>query len=351
MNIYSLAGPTRPCEEDHDDGDGPPEAPPAGPGGGRARAEAGLMAQVARLYHEGRLTQRQIAARLRCSQGTVCRLLKRAERRGIVRVTVSPPHGTFVDLEELLERKFGLAQAVIARAGWDDDLPVQAALGAAAAHFLETTLKARDVIGVGSGSATLRAMVEQMHPLWKLYGCRVVQLVGGLGDPAAKEHGPQLVSQLATLTRGQAHFLAAPGLLESPEAVAALAQDPQIRETLALFDRLTVALVGIGAVEPSGGTAGGGHPRFSAAERQALEAQGAVGEVCLRFYDARGQEVQDGPGGRVFGLEAARLRRVPRVVGIAGGKRKRQALLGAVRGRWVNALITDQFSAEALARA
>ena len=349
MNNYSNAAPPRPCEDD--DGDGhPPGADPADPGAGRTRAEARLMTQVARLYHEGRLTQSQIAARLRCSQGTVCRLLKRAERRGIVRVTVSPPQGTFVDLEELLERKFGLAQVVVARAGWDDDLPVQAALGAAAAHFLETTLKARDVIGVGSGSATLRAMVEQMHPLWKLYGCRVVQLVGGLGDPAAKEHGPHLVSQLATLTRGQAHVLAAPGLLESPEAAAALAQDPQNREALALFDGLTVALVGIGAVEPSGGPAGG-HPRFSAAERQALESQGVVGEVCLRFYNARGQAVQGGPGARAFGLDAARLRRVPRAVGIAGGKRKRQALLGAVRGRWVNALITDQFSAEALARA
>jgi DNA-binding transcriptional regulator LsrR (DeoR family) len=350
MNNYSNADPPRPCEDD--DGDGrPPDANPAEPGGGRARAEARLMAQVARLYHEDRLTQRQIAARLRCSQGTVCRLLKRAERRGIVRVTVSPPHGTFVDLEELLERKFGLAQVVIARAGWDDDLPVQAALGAAAAHFLEATLKSRGVVGVGSGSATLRAMVEQMHPLWKLCDCRVVQLVGGLGDPAAKEHGHHLVGQLATLTRGQAHCLAAPGLLDSPEAVQALAQDPQNRETLALFDRLTVALVGIGPVEPPGGSAGGDRPRFSAAERQALEAQGAVGQVCLRFYDARGQEVQGGPGARAFGLDAARLRSIPRVVGIAGGKRKRQAILGALRGRWVNALITDQFSAEALARA
>ena len=76
-----------------------------------------------------------------------------------------------------------------------------------------------------------------------------------------------------------------------------------------------------------------------------------MGQICLRFYDARGQEIQDGPGARAFGLDAARLRRVPRVVGIAGGKRKRQAILGALRGWWVNVLITDEFSAEALARA
>jgi DNA-binding transcriptional regulator LsrR (DeoR family) len=236
---------------------------------GRARADARLMAQVARLYHEERLTQTQIAARLRFSQGTVCRLLQKAEQHGMVRVTVSPPHGTFVDLEELLERKCGLAQVVIARAGWDADLPVQSALGAAAAHYLETTLKSRDVIGVTSGSATLRAMVEQMHPLWKVCDCRVVQILGGLGDPAAEQHANHLVSQLAALVRGQAHFLAAPGLMDSKGLVDVLAQDPQIRDTVALFDRLTVALVGIGPVEPSSGLAAR-DPRFLAAERQAL---------------------------------------------------------------------------------
>jgi DNA-binding transcriptional regulator LsrR (DeoR family) len=52
----------------------------------------------------------------------------------------------------------------------------------------------------------------------------------------------------------------------------------------------------------------------------------------------------------VFGLELARLKSIPSVVGIAGGKRKHQAML-ALRGRWVNILITDQFSAEALVRA
>jgi DNA-binding transcriptional regulator LsrR (DeoR family) len=52
----------------------------------------------------------------------------------------------------------------------------------------------------------------------------------------------------------------------------------------------------------------------------------------------------------VFGLELARLKSIPSVVGIAGGKRKYQAILGALRGRWINVLITDQFSAEILLR-
>src|ERR1700724_4590360 len=75
-----------------------------------------LIAEVAQLYHEERCTQNEIANKLRLSQGTVCRLLKKAEERGIVRITVIPPKGIFVDLEELLEEKFGLTQVIIPRA-------------------------------------------------------------------------------------------------------------------------------------------------------------------------------------------------------------------------------------------
>jgi predicted XRE-type DNA-binding protein len=77
----------------------------------RHGAQARLIAQVAQLYHEGHLTQNEIATKLRFSQGTVCRLLRKAVEQGIIRITVISPEGAFVDLEELLEQKFGLAQS------------------------------------------------------------------------------------------------------------------------------------------------------------------------------------------------------------------------------------------------
>jgi DNA-binding transcriptional regulator LsrR (DeoR family) len=359
MNNYSDQAFRVPCDASGSRGPLPlgpgDEAVPAGakhtPCGARHHeAHARLIARVARLYHEGCLTQNQIATRLRFSQGNVCRLLQKAEAHGIVRVTVIPPEGTFVDLEELLERRFGLAQVIIAKASWDADQPVQSALGAAAAHFLETTLRPRDVVGVPSGSASLLAMVEQMHPIWKVADCQVVQILGGLGDPSTEAHAHYLVERLASFVLGKARFLPAPGVVESKEAADVLAQDLHLRETMALFDRITVALVGIGSVEPTSPPVGlGGF--FSAEALQTLQSKGAVGHVCLRFYDSRGEEMEYPRGVRVFGLESARLKTIPRVVGIAGGKRKRQAILGALQGGWVNVLITDQFTAEALARA
>ncbi|HEY0793656.1 MAG TPA: sugar-binding domain-containing protein [Chthoniobacterales bacterium] len=305
---------------------------------------------MARLYHEEGLTQHEIATQLRCSQGAVCRFLQRAVDQGIVRTAVIPPAGTFVDLEELLEQKFGLGQAVIARAAHDSEENVQHAVGTAAAHFLETILRPREVIGVDAGSATLRSMVQQMRPVWKVADCEVIQVLGGTGDVAAANDACCLLRQLATLVQGKARLLPAPAVMASPQAANLLAEDPHLGETMAQFERITVALVGVGTAEASAWCAGGGG-LLSTEAVQTLQARGAVGHVCLRYYDRHGQELKDLPGAAVFGLEAARLKRVPRVVGIAGGKRKHQALLGALRGRWVNVLVTDQFSAEALLRA
>ncbi len=314
------------------------------PNGGQAH----IITEVARMYYEKRQTQLEIAKTLNVSQGTVCRFLKRAEKRGIVRTMISPPVGIFVDLEELLERKFGLSQVIIAQAPSGAEESMQDAVGAAAAHFLEITLRSRAVIGVASWSASLLSTVQQMHPVWKVSECKVVQILGGEGHPSIEKHACYLVSQLARLVQGDAHLLPAPSLVASKEAADVLAQDPNVRETMELFDRITIAVLGIGSMEPSPWSVGCGDT-FSIEELESLEEKGAVGNICLRFYNASGEEIRDAvDGNRVFGLKVERLKSIPMVVGVACGKRKRQAILGALRGRWINVLVTDQFTAESL---
>src|SRR5262249_60889715 len=75
---------------------------------------------------------------------------------------------------------------------------------------------------------------------------------------------------------------------------------------------------------------------------------GAVGDVCLRFFDAEGKPVATELDGRVIGMELRQLRGVTRSVGVAGGFRKFTAILGALRGRWINVLVTDRRTAERL---
>ena len=307
--------------------------------------ELRLMTKVARLYHERGLTQTAIAAQLNLSQATVSRLLKRAVQEQIVRTVISVPPGAFPELEEELQARYGLKDVLVVDCVMDED-PTRA-IGAAAAYYLETTLNADEVIGISSWSGTLLAMVDALQPVRRAGDAQVVQILGGVGNPSAEVHAARLTGRLARLVNGTAHYLPAPGVVGTPESHAVLAADPYVAAAYALFDRLTLALVGIGALQPSELLARSGNV-FTQAELALLQRQGAVGDVCLHFFAADGSPVITPLDSRVIGLTLAQLRRVPRSVGIAGGPRKRDAIRGALAGGWVNVLITDQHTAAAL---
>lgn len=309
--------------------------------------ELRLMAKVARLYYRDGLRQVQITERLDIHQSTVSRLLKRAQKEGIVRITLTMPSGLHSELEDALQSSYGLREVIVVDSVDQEDQIVRD-LGAAAAFYLETTLKVHDVVGISSWSAALLAMVEAIHPNPRA-GAHVVQILGGIGSPSAELHATQLTRRLANLLGGVATLLPAPGAVGSADARRVMAKDRYVQEAMGLFKSITIALVGIGAVTPSKMLAASGNV-FSAKELKSLSDRGAVGDICLRFFDANGVPVVTPLNDRVIAIELSELKRVDRVVGIAGGRRKFAAIRGALRGRRVNVLITDRSTAERLVK-
>ena len=202
--------------------------------------EVRLMTRVARLYYDVGMKQPEIATRLRLSQPKISRLLKGAQDEGIVRISVRAPSGTNPELEEALETRFDLTEVEIIDISRDDDDAAVRELGAAAAFNVESTVRSGDLIGVSSWSATLLAMVDAMHPVSGVKDVRVVQILGGGGDPAAEGHATHLVRRLTDLLHGQGTFLPAPSSVGSPEARDVLLSDPFVERATALFDRLDV---------------------------------------------------------------------------------------------------------------
>jgi DNA-binding transcriptional regulator LsrR (DeoR family) len=313
----------------------------------RREEQLRLMVKVARLYHEHDVLQPEIARRLHISQARVSRLLKQAQQEGIVRTTVVVPDGVRTGLEEALEEAYGLREAVIVDCLDADADDVTYELGLATASYLEASLTGGDVVGISSWSATLLAAVDAMRRMSRVSADRVVQLLGGVGNPAAEAHAARLTQRFAEVTGARPTFLLAPGIASSPHARRALVKDRYVREAMTAFDEITLALVGIGALEPSTLLQSSGNI-LSDRELRDLGEKRAVGDVCLRFFDAEGQAVGSEVDRRVIGITAAQLRRADRCVGVAGGRRKYEAIRGAALGGWVNVLITDQVTAERL---
>ncbi len=313
--------------------------------------EVRLLARVALLYYREGLKQSEIAERLDLSQATVSRVLRRAVDEGVVRISVSTPPNVFTEMEHELSTRYALKSAIVVDCeGEDDDDLIQRRLGMAAAYYVETTLGEAEVIGLSSWSATLLAMVDAMRPLSRRTGAHVVQILGGLGNPSASIYAARLTERFAYLVKGTAIYLPAPGVAASKAAHDSFLDDTYVQRAVEHFDRLTLALVGIGRLEPSILLARSGNV-FSIEELETLRAAKAVGDVCLRFFDGDGKPITSQLDERVFGISLKQLRKARRSVGIAGGQRKMTAIHAALVGRWVNVLITDRCTAEYLLNA
>ena len=147
--------------------------------------ELRLMAKVARMYLRPGPTQTQIMDRLSIHQSTVSRLLKRAEKEGIVRITLSIPPTAASRDRRALQARYGLREATVIdsidRRGADRSRP-----RGRSGLLRRDDVKPSDIVGISSWSAALLAMVDAMHPTRGHRGARVVQILGGVGNPGAE---------------------------------------------------------------------------------------------------------------------------------------------------------------------
>jgi len=308
--------------------------------------ELRLMAKVARMYYDQGIRQQEISERLNIHQSKVSRLLKKAREANIVRISVATPAGFFPELEEALESTFQLKEVVVIDADGDEER-ISRDLGAAAAFYLETTIRQEMVIGISSWSRSLFAMVESLRPGDSGRGGKVVQILGGVGNASTQYQATMLAQQLASLIGASPVLLQAPAVVGSSQAKAVLARDPVVQEASSLFKKIDIALVGIGSLQPSFLLANSGNI-FSPQELEELRRKGAVGDICFQFIDREGVPVESSLMQRVIGIDLLSLKRAHRVVGIAGGEQKVPAILASLKGGWINALITDRHTAERL---
>lgn len=308
----------------------------------RARAAVSLEAAiVARRYYIDDKQKNEIADELGISRFKVARLLDEAKASGIVRIYVDMPADIDLPLGEDLARAYGITRAIVVRA--IDAAPDATAglIGDAAAQYLQGIVGPADVLGISWGSS-LTALVNAVS---SLDPAEVVQMVGGVRAAAMDVSGVELVRRLTRKTGGRAYPLHAPLLVRTPAMAEELRGDPSLADAIGRFERLTVALVGIGSWQPPKSSLYG---EFTEAERAELAAAGAAADICTIVVDADGRELASAALGRTVGIAADELRRVPEVVAVAGGDEKIAAIGAALRSGLVRTLVTDSHTARAL---
>ena len=82
--------------------------------------------------------------------------------------------------------------------------------------------------------------------------------------------------------------------------------------------------------------------------KELLSSRGAVGDICLHYYDKNGTPMLAEDEDPVVSMQLEQLKKCPRVVGLAGGLEKLPSIRGALKGGFLDVLITDRVTAKAL---
>lgn len=304
-----------------------------------------LLAHVAHLYFNKNLNQKAIAKRLGMSDSSISRLLDQARELGIVEINIHFPLNESLDLEKRMRDSFGLKEAWILNTTEIDLSDRLNQVGLLAGKYLEKTLQDSGVVAVSWGS-TLLEVVRNFHPTQRP-NLQIVQLVGAMGSSQTEIDATNLVRIFAQACGGNYFNLNAPMMVESIETQKALLQEPSIIDAIKLASSASIALVGIGEIERALTTV---HTInvLDSASIKILHEQKAVGGICSQYYDIQGQPITDDINKRVVGLDLLALRNIPIVVGVALGEHKAMAILGALRGHFINVLITDDLTAESV---
>lgn len=303
------------------------------------------ITRAARLHLIHGARQTEIAEKMGISQAGVSRLLKMAEEQGIIRSIVVPPEGLYPDLEEGLVEAFGIEVAYVIDVDPSENAVAQT-LGSAAARCLGDVFDHGPILGFTSWSTTLREMASVLEP--RRSGIKhVVETLGDLGSPMLQHEADVATLQMAQAFRAEAVFLRAPGVMHSKDLHRAALSDIHVQRALTLLDKLDTVFVGIGPADFHGPLEE--NDNFFTAEQLAeVRKAGAVGQLHQRFIDRDGNPVKTPLDDLVIGLSLGQLRNAGRRIAVAGGAAKHEALAAALNGKWIDVLVTDAGSANAL---
>jgi DNA-binding transcriptional regulator LsrR (DeoR family) len=302
-----------------------------------APADVALLVRVSRLYYEKGLTQQEIGRVTGLSRPTVSRALDRARRAGVVQIRILDPVGDSHALARALAARFELRDVVLADAGPDGEADPRMRVGRKVGEYLQGLLRDGMTLGVTWGK-TLQEMALTLKPA-HLANLTVVQMMGGLAVLEDSMETTRLAQEVARILGGRAVQFLAPAFVADAGARRNILATPAARQATEFLRRLDAAVVGIGAVSQHVSLVERGY--LTGAEMARYRRLGARGEMLLQFFDARGRPLVP-LNRRVIGMPLSQLRRVPLVVaGVSGPPDKSEAVLAALRGRFLHVLITD----------
>ena len=236
-------------------------------------------------------------------------------------------------LEQSLSRLLKVPHVVVVAGNADADAQVLREVGRAAAHRVHKLLQSGMTLAVTGG----RTMSEMAHGMQSAVAMNVmvVPARGGMGS-SMETQASAVAAEIAKRLGGHHRVIHLPDSLDGT-ALQEMMKLPEVRETLELLQRTDLVVHGVGRADVMAQ-----RRRMSAEDMDTLRKGRAVGEAFGDFFDFEGKTVLKA---RSVALELGKGYKETKMVAVAAGERKAEAIVAASRHEKHDSLITDEAAA------
>ncbi|MBE2896429.1 transcriptional regulator LsrR [Pasteurellaceae bacterium HPA106] len=300
--------------------------------------EEELLARIGWFYYHDNLTQNEIGKLLNIPRLKVSRLLEKARQIGLIKVEIRSRFTGCLELEEALKRTFHLKHIRVIPALESHE--INARLGIAASQLLGTLMMPNDLLAIGFGE-TIMETIKHSNEFITHNNIKLITLSGGVG-PYMKGIG-QLSSNC------NVSIIPAPLRVSSREAANFFKKEDSIKNIMLAASSANVAIVGIGATLQKGQATLLRSGYITEESQQQLRQEGAIGDILGYFMQADGR-IKDNVSlhDELISVSLDKLKQITNVVGIAGGENKVDAIYSALKGKYINSLVTEENTAKRL---
>lgn len=309
-----------------------------------------FLSRIAYMYYKQDMDLKAIGKAFNTSYATISRSLKRARELGIVAININNPISRLLEQEISLKERFNLRDVIavnVSEISSNDE--IKNSVAREAASYLINVIKDGDKLGISWGS-TIYQLINNFIAMGGLYSEKkfeidVVQLNGNFSTIPIELNSLDLVRRMKNMFAGSYYFINSEAYVDNPEMQELLLRSQSIQKTFTMHKSVNIALLGIGAFNIQS---------ISKLYKDYLKLEEiieignkkAIGENCLTFYDIKGKIIDTGLYKRTITISKEDLINIQNKVVIATGKEKAQAIIGAVRAKMVDILITDSQTLE-----
>lgn len=303
--------------------------------------EIKTMVQIAKMYYLDDMKQDMIAAQLSLSKSKVCRIISKAKEMGIVQVQIVDPLSSIEEKKRALIEKFGLKNCEIVQF---NKVNYKKDTARKTAQFLASILKDGDVIGLSYGT-TLAFMMDEF-PKVNVKNVEIVQIKGMVAKKNVGDINHSVAERLAQSLKAGLSYLTVPVIVDSKEAKESFLREATIKQVVDMGKAANIALFSIGYPDKDSIISRYGY--LTDEELEKMRIGGVAGDICSRFFNIDGSIYDEALNERTTSIELADLRNKEYSIGICAGEYAFYGALGAIRGGYINCLVTDELTADRL---